>query len=381
MIWVIALKELRGLLRDTRVRLATCALLSLTVVTAIAGSQRHHRFEAEQEEHEKRSRAAWNSQGPRHPHTAAHFGLYLYEPHGNLATIDPGLTPYLGRAVWLEAHNQNTMKYRPVEDAPAIAAYAGSAIATILQCIVPLFIIVLGFGAFAGERDSGTLRQLLVAGASPRALLLGKTLGIAFVLAVVNAPILILAVGSVLTQSSSTDAFGRACMMAAAYALYFYTVLMLTIAVSARSMHGRGALVSLLAGWLVVTVLVPRVAADVADYRAPIPSAAAFWTAIDADLQRDGGLEARVKNLEARTLTAYGVDRREDLPIEFEGLALDEDEKHHNEVFDVRYRDLFDKYRQQERTYESFGLAAPFFERSPFVHDAGGVGARIAPRL
>jgi hypothetical protein len=34
-----------------------------------------------------------------------------------LAVLDPGVTPYAGSAIWMEAHNRNPARARPVEDA------------------------------------------------------------------------------------------------------------------------------------------------------------------------------------------------------------------------------------------------------------------------
>lgn len=44
-----------------------------------------------------------------------------------------------------------------------------------LQIFAPLLVIVLGFNAFAGEREQGTLRQALSQGVAARALLWGKS--------------------------------------------------------------------------------------------------------------------------------------------------------------------------------------------------------------
>ena len=44
---------------------------------------------------------------------------------------------------------------------------------------VSLLIVLLTFGALAGERERGTLRQVLSLGVRPRDLVLGKALGLA----------------------------------------------------------------------------------------------------------------------------------------------------------------------------------------------------------
>ena len=58
----------------------------------------------------------------------------------------------------------------------------------VLQLLIPLFVILLAFGAFAGERENGTLRQLLAAGARPSGLAAGKALGLTAALSLVLVP-------------------------------------------------------------------------------------------------------------------------------------------------------------------------------------------------
>ena len=94
----------------------------------------------------------------------------------------------MGVAVWLEAHKQNDFRYRPAQDATAVARFGELSAAAVLQLLVPLLIILLGFSAFAGERDLGTLRQLLSLGVRPRDLAAGKALGVASALGLLLVP-------------------------------------------------------------------------------------------------------------------------------------------------------------------------------------------------
>ena len=93
--------------------------------------------------------------------------------------VDTGIDPYVGVAAWLEAHKQNEFKYRPAQDRTAVQRFGELTAAEVLQVLLPLFIVLMTFSAFSGEREQGTLRQLLSLGVRPRELLAGKALGVA----------------------------------------------------------------------------------------------------------------------------------------------------------------------------------------------------------
>ena len=61
-------------------------------------------------------------QPKKNPHSAAHYGVYAFKPKSPLALVDTGIDPYMGVAVWLEAHKQNEFKYRPAQDRTAVPA-------------------------------------------------------------------------------------------------------------------------------------------------------------------------------------------------------------------------------------------------------------------
>lgn len=352
----LARKELLDVARDGRLRTAAIAVACLMIIASVAGWNDHRRYEREQAEQQQRSRAQWEGQGAKNPHTAAHFGLYVHEPHGALAMIDRGLTPYVGRAIWIEAHNQNTPKFRPIEDATALGRLGVLDAALILQVVLPLLIVVLAHGAFAAERDAGTMRQLLVTRARPSQLVVGKLLGLAMAISRVAAPGLV-TIGLLLVAAKADMAdVVPAMMMGVSYLLYFYIVLALTLAVSVFATNARTALAVTMAGWVIVTVIVPRIAADVAGVLEPTPSPTQFWSAVDRDL---AGNEERTQALERSLLERYNVTTVAELPLSFEGAAMQAGEEHGNAVFDDHYGRLYASYAAQARDVLLFGAASP----------------------
>jgi ABC-2 type transport system permease protein len=80
----------------------------------------------------------------------------------------------LAWAAWLEAHKQKELKYRPAQDRTAVQRFGELTAAEGFLVLLPLFIVLVTFGAFAAEREQGTLRQLLSLGVSRRDLAWGS---------------------------------------------------------------------------------------------------------------------------------------------------------------------------------------------------------------
>ncbi len=118
--------EWRMLWRERRVLACSPGSCSSAVIVAAAAQflevQRGDREKAEVA-HLERSR--WLSQGEKDPHSAAHYSIYAFKPSAPLAVLDPGIESYVGQAVWLEAHVQNDLLYRPKGEATALQRAAG----------------------------------------------------------------------------------------------------------------------------------------------------------------------------------------------------------------------------------------------------------------
>src|SRR5882724_5635986 len=174
---IIARKEFIELLRDGRFRWTAFIVLALLGAALLAGAHYQRELVAQQRTAQTAEQVRWYAQEPKGPHAAAHYGLYAFKPRLAPAFLDPGIEPYTGVAVWLEAHKQNEMLFRPAEDATLAQRFGDLTVALALQVVLPLAIVLLAFNAFAGERERGTLRSLLALGLRPRDFVLGKMLG------------------------------------------------------------------------------------------------------------------------------------------------------------------------------------------------------------
>ncbi len=365
-VFVVARKEARELVRDGRFRILALTLLTLLVLTAVAGHKSAQTTAREIADARAADRAAWLGQGPRNPHSAAHFGQYAFKSTPALSFADRGVDPYTGIAVWLEAHYQDPPSFRPAEDRTALARLGGLTAALVLELLVPLLLFLLAFSAIAGERERGTWRLALAQGARPRDLALGKLLGLGGPLLALLAPAALL--GAIATSSgngaASADQGARWLLFAGVHLLYFVALLGLGLTVSASSRSSRLALLLLAGFWVTNGLVLPRAAAEIAERLSPSPSATQFWDQISKD-QKEGldghdSADARYQQLERETLARYGVSKLEELPVNFDGIALQAGEEHSNKVFDRRWGELWDTYERQERFQAALGVFAPF---------------------
>jgi ABC-2 type transport system permease protein len=355
----IARKEYLERIRDGQFRLTAGPVLLMLMTAVLIGFSQYGRVSQERTSAQSRDRQQWLDQGSRNPHSAAHFGMYAFKPRLPLSFVDAGMESYTGTAVWIEAHYQNPAQFRPAEDSTALQRFGELTAAAVLQWFLPLVIVLLAFQAFTGEKEQGTMRQLLSIGVSRNQILAGKALGIAAVLATVIVPAVILGVVALTGTQGMTP---RLWPMMGAYAAYLMVFAGLSLAVSAASSSSRVSLAVLLGFWAVTAFLVPRVVSDIAPRLHPAPAPDDFWREITAETRgADGhsGTDERTLQLKQEVLAKYGVTRVEDLPVNFEGMRLQAGEEHGNEVFDHNFGKLWTIYEQQERVHQWASLASP----------------------
>lgn len=360
MIWVIAKKEMLELRRDGRFRIAALVLW-LLISSAFAMGVGHYSEltrEARQAGQDERSR--WLDQGDKYPHAAAHYGVFAFKSPRPLSMFDSGIEPYLGSSIWLEAHKQNEMLYRPAEDATALQRFGDLTMARLSQELLPLLILVIGYSAFAGEREAGTLKQLLSLGTTRRDLLFGKAAGLGSCVLILCLPMLVLVpawCAMVSDSSTRADELIRAALLVLAYGAYLGGFLFLTLAVSAWCKSSRSALVLLLAFWGVSILVAPRTLSDGARVIYPIGATIDARNALEIALRETGTrLEERRK---AELLTTHHVAKLEDLPFDYWGIALQDDEEAKYRIFETHYAQLFDTLTHETDLYQLATLFIP----------------------
>ncbi|MXZ40142.1 MAG: DUF3526 domain-containing protein [Holophagales bacterium] len=363
MIHRIVRKEFTDMIRDGRFRWSAILVGSLLLVSLAHGWVQARKASQEHAAAQATAREHWETQGEKNPHSAAHYGVYAFKPRLALSFVDEGVDPFTGTSVWLEAHRQNDFLMRPAQDSTAAQRIGALTAAQVLQHLVPLLIILLTFGAFASERERGTLRQLVATGVGWRELALGKALGASGALALLLVPAAVAGAAALVVANPGPTAspLARGAVLAGAYLAYFVVFLALSLAVSARAKSSRTALVFLLAVWVVNGLVAPRVAVDLSKRVYPTPSAFEFARTVEREMA-DGVEDIAPPDRDESTqrlLAEYGAERVEDLPINAVGVYLQESEEFSNRIFDRNYGALWDAFRRQGILQEALAAAAP----------------------
>lgn len=365
---VVSRNAHRLLWRDGRLAAFFIMALALAITAGVLESRRVAVAEQQRTSAERADRTTFEEQGARNPHSVAHFSRFAFRPWSPAASLDPGITRYVGSAVWMEAHRQDPANVRTAEDDVELGRFTDLSVSWLVQVLLPLLAVVLGYDAIGRDRDDGTLPMALANGVSLGDVVAGKQLALFQLLGavvVVCAAALWLYGAMTGSAASLTDLTLRTLLWLGAHAVYIAFWAMLVVVVSLIVTDRKTAFATALAVWALTVLVAPRLAATVADTLHPAPSPSRFFGAIRSDLAGgvDGHASAgeRRQAFEREVLARYGVARKEDLPVSFAGLALQEGEEHGNRVFDEHYKRLADIYAAQRhaRRWWSFVSAVP----------------------
>jgi ABC-2 type transport system permease protein len=278
--WIVE-KEFTECRRDGRV-LAIAGLIAVLVMGGlITGWSTHIGQQRQARQAQQVDQAAFLAQGEKPHHSAAHFGRMAYKPVPALAVFDPGAAPYLGQVIWLEAHRRDPAMFRPAEDSPELRRLADLSVAGVLTTLLPLITFLIGHGVFAAERERGTLRQVVSAGPDLNGLFAGKIIAVAGIPMAISLVTICVstAIAALAPQAPSpADTLMRGAALVLAYGLYSLSLAAVALLVSARARTAASALLILLTLWSLAIVVLPRLAASVAQHVHPTPESGAFWS-------------------------------------------------------------------------------------------------------
>ncbi len=370
MIGVIAKKEFLCLVRDGRFKWSVAIMLLLLLTSFATGFQRYQSLHETRESAQERDVEQWLDQDVKNPHMAAHFGNYAYKPQGTLAFFDSGIDNYAGTTLWMEAHKTNFAQNRPAEDNGAVSRFGDLTPSMILQVLLPLVIILLGFSAFAGERDSGTLRQVMSLGVRPSDLLWGKFLGVGAAISLIVVPAVVIgaAILAFSLKSDSQELGSRAGLLLIAYLIYVLAFLFLTLGVSAVARSAKTALVILIGFWAFASFLMPKAASDISKLAVVTPTFSEFYK--DAKATSANGLKGaegrvsmpqsdHVELVRQELLAQYNVATVRDLPVYWVGISMQVLEERDYVIYQKFLGDLRDVFFSQQKLQDAFGFISP----------------------
>jgi ABC-2 type transport system permease protein len=335
----VAAKDWREYRRDWRLALISLLVAVLAATAVVAAFVEVTAHDADRRATIARDRGTWEGQGERNPHSAAHFAFWAFRPLPPMALLDPGVLPYAGSAIWLEAHNRNPAQARPAEDLAGGLDLGRFSAAWVFQYVVPLLLFIIGAGLVAREREAGTLRLMLASGLAAGRVMPAKYLALGRIAAVLVLPLL--AAALVATMLAGPVDGLALLLWLAAYLLYFAILAALAVAVSALCATAAQARLLLVGLWLVMLLIVPRLGSGLAMQAVPVPSPHAFAAGVQAQMKSGHDpFGADAKAFEAGVMARYGVTRLADLPVNIDGLRLEAAEAHGNRVFDAAWGGL-----------------------------------------
>ena len=325
------------------------------------------KFNTQQAKYTHQVHDHWMNQPQRHPHRVSHYGYLVFREKSPLSFFDFGLDSYVGNAVFLEAHRQNTVNMSEASFSNGMLRFGELSMAMVLQLLVPLFIIFLGFSTVAALKENGVLKILLCQGASYMDLLVGKTLGLTAITWVLFLPVILLclSIGTVsLNQQITTDTMLRIAVLLVSYGFYFLILNMLVTAVSAISKTSANALVLLVLIWIVSFIVIPKSAQTLGNSLFKAPDKIAFEEAIQQAISKEGDShnpdDLHFSQLKINTLKKYGVDSVQALPINYGALVMQEGEKISSGIFGSQFDKLIDQYKAQNFVSVILGFTDPY---------------------
>lgn len=308
--------------RRSRLALGAAALVAvLLLATTVLGVARQQADAAERAHHQAQAETAFLSQPDRHPHRMVHYGHYVFRLPAPLALFDPGLDPVTGQSVFLEGHRQNTATFAASAASADLGGLGTLSPALVYQVFGPLLLILLGHGLFAREREAGTLATLLCQGVSARLLLAGKALALGGVVLLLLAPLALGAAAAV----QGGEALSAALALLGVYLLYLAAWAALTL-LGAVLLPGRAAvLAALSAVWIALTLVLPALAVSAVAAAGPPVGKLQTDLALQAELRQAGdghnANDPAFDRMRAELLRQHGVERVEDLPMNFRGVV------------------------------------------------------------
>jgi ABC-2 type transport system permease protein len=318
---VIAAAEWRYWLR-TRLALGGALLITaLLVATTVLTTLRMQSETAERTQHQAKAETAFLTQPDRHPHRMVHYGHYVFRTPAPLALFDPGLDPVTGQSIFLEGHRQNTAMFAASDASADLGGMSWLSPAMVYQLFAPLLVILLGHGLVAREREAATLATLLAQGTPGRAVLAGKALALFSFVVVLLLP---LALGAGFAMLNGEQLLAAGALMIA-YLLYLVIWGALALLASAFIGNRAAVLATLATLWIALTLVLPAVAVSSAANAAPMAGKLEDDLAMLTELRKLGdghnANDPAFAQLRADLLAKYGVQRVEELPVNWRGVV------------------------------------------------------------
>ncbi len=366
-IYLLAHQLWKDAFRSKVMRIALGLMVFLLLFSTYSGWENYHdqndtRNLVQDEVHE-----SWENNPDKHPHRMAHYGSFALRIKHVLSIFDLGIENFVGNAVFLEAHKQNTVNFSEASMSTGLLRFGEVSLAMLLKVIIPLLIFYLGFATVARERENGTLKLLIGQGITRKEIVFGKWLGLYSLSLIFLSAIFLILLCFVLIESHDnmySESLLRYVLLLVSYLLFFAILSTITILVSTFSKTSKGALVKLLGIWLLFVIILPKSLQAIGYYLYPTPSKIEIETAVEHDLIRQGNShnpdDPHFKALKDSVLLAHNVVKVEDLPFNYGGFIMSRGEAMSTKVY-LKHQDrLYQVYRKQNNLERLSAFVNPY---------------------
>ena len=365
MLKFIIYKELKEYYLEGKIRWAAIITTLLLFTSILISYQSHKSQLLAHTEASEIERRLWGDQGEKNPHSAAHYGTYVFKLNTPLSIIDPGLNKYVGVSIFLEAHNRNTAEHVSAADQSGLSRFGELTPDFILLYIIPLLIILLGYNSVSREYEHGTLKLIKTQGVSMVKVMFGKWICVfSFSIA-----LLVFTIVSILLLFSFSNHYTAVEIESyiaffVLYPIYYAILVNIVLLISGLSKHSSRSLVASLLFWIVFCFGAPKAASSLANSYYPYPSKHQFHESVLTDKKQ--GLDGHnpwnteAKKLEEETLAKYGVDSLHKLPFNYAGYRMQKGEEHEAKIYSKHYSELKSIAKKQEYIYQMASIFSPF---------------------
>ncbi|MGK0329216.1 MAG: ABC-2 type transport system permease protein [Paraglaciecola sp.] len=355
--------EWRFLVRSRIFLSISIAFILILLLAVFLGNYQTQKQEQTHQNAKEHVRQQWVSIDDMNPHSAAHFGTYVFKPSNLLSSLDEGVSSVTGNVLRVEGHVQNEIIHSEASQMQAVSRFGKLKPSLLLQYMVPLLLIFLAFNTVSKEKESGRLKLLVLQGAKPLQIILSKTLSVWFYGLLLLTFTLVLY--TILNfQSFTYEIFTRTILFFLSYCFYYFIISGLTVFFSARWQNATLALTSMLGVWIIWTLFLPNMLMSSAEKWHSLPSRNEFQSAMKEDRSKgmDGHNPADKRGfaLKEKVLQEYGVDSLSQLPINFDGMRMQADEEYGNSVWDKHFGNNRDVLQKQKQSFQLGGIINPF---------------------
>ncbi len=329
------------LLRLWRGRTFQVLLLVLGALAAVAISSSGVRHQEVNQEHQHltdTARHLFEHQKETTAHMAGHYGHVVFRPPFFIQAIDPGIIPFTGTTIRIEAHTQHEPVFSTTSGQSSLVRFGSFTFILLLQTVVPLLILFTCYRNMLDDRLNRTLMLVISQGVSLRKLIMAKVTACSLIY-ILFLVLSAFAFGLVFfVHSEAIIDISRLSSLLGVYAVYYTLLVGITTYLSARVLNASGLLASLLAIWFICTIIIPKAAAGAGEQLYPLPTR--FEIAEQVRSKKKDGINGHDRNnLHTKhfidsVLQVHGVTHPDDLPFKIGGLLMQADEDFNNLVYD-----------------------------------------------